>query len=212
MPTTKERILDAAETLFGDAGFSGTSLRELTASAGVNLAAVHYHFGSKQALLAAVLERRVAPVNRERLEWLDVIEARGTAALTVESILEAFLVPAIGLEGMRPIVGRLHSEPLELVRPIIEQQFGELARRFTVALERVLPEIGPDELRARFDYVIGTMIHVVSGMAEVNRAVLGSEPCSDEETIARMVAFLSAGLRAPVATARKGAAASEARP
>jgi AcrR family transcriptional regulator len=67
---TKERILDAAERLFAAHGFAGTSLRAVTKEAGVNLAAVHYHFGTKEDLLRAVLSRIVIPVNRERLEML----------------------------------------------------------------------------------------------------------------------------------------------
>ena len=65
---TKERILDSAEKLFADAGFDGTSLRGITAGAGVNLAAVHYYFGSKEALVQAVLARRLEPINRRRID------------------------------------------------------------------------------------------------------------------------------------------------
>src|ERR671910_3594384 len=72
---TKEKILDAAERLFAAHGFAGTSLRSVTKEAGVNLAAVHYHFGNKEDLLRAVLGRIVIPVNRERLEMLEQVEA-----------------------------------------------------------------------------------------------------------------------------------------
>ena len=72
---TKERILDVAERLFADRGFPATPLRDITSEAGVNVASVNYHFGSKEALLAAVLERRLHPVNARRLELLDAIES-----------------------------------------------------------------------------------------------------------------------------------------
>src|SRR5688572_23669682 len=72
---TKERLLNAAERLFAARGFAGTSLREVTAEAGANVAAVHYHFGSKEELLRAVLSRIVAPVNAERLTLLERVEA-----------------------------------------------------------------------------------------------------------------------------------------
>ena len=72
---TKDRLLDAAERLFADKGYSATSLRDITQKAEVNLAAVNYHFGSKEALLSAALERRFDPVNRKRLELLDAAEA-----------------------------------------------------------------------------------------------------------------------------------------
>ena len=62
---TKERILDAAELLFAAHGFAGTSLRAVTREAGVNLAAVHYPYGTEEDLLRAVLGRIVIAVNRE---------------------------------------------------------------------------------------------------------------------------------------------------
>ena len=71
---TKERILNAAERLFGEHGFAGTSLRAITKEAGVNLAAIHYHFGSKEALLLEALHRYAAPVNQQRLQLLQEVE------------------------------------------------------------------------------------------------------------------------------------------
>src|ERR1700676_2745157 len=95
---TKQRILDSAERLFADRGFEATSLRSIIADAKVNLAAVHYHYHSKDALLDAVILRRVSPVNRERLRMLDDCEriAEGTAP-SLESVLEAFLGPPFRL-------------------------------------------------------------------------------------------------------------------
>jgi len=91
---TKERILDAAERLFADHGFPATSMRDITQEAGVNLAAVNYHFGSKEALMIAVLDRSTAPVNRARLEQLDALEAAaGDAPVETEQIVRAFLTP-----------------------------------------------------------------------------------------------------------------------
>src|SRR5437867_413927 len=89
---TKQRILDSAERLFAQSGFAATSLRSIIADAKVNLAAIHYHYHSKEALFDAVILRRLEPINRERLELLDAYErsaADGKASL--EQILEAFL-------------------------------------------------------------------------------------------------------------------------
>ena len=77
---TKLTILDTAERLFADHGFGATSLRNIISEAEVNLAAVHYHFGSKEALIKAVLERRIIPLNLERLRLLDLAEADGADA------------------------------------------------------------------------------------------------------------------------------------
>ena len=91
---TKERILNTAERLFGEHGFAGTSLRAIAKNAGVNLAAIHYHFGSKEALLLAALGRYAAPVNQRRLQLIqEVEEATGNEPPSVEKILEIFVAP-----------------------------------------------------------------------------------------------------------------------
>ena len=94
---TKERILDAAERLFADFGYKATSLRDITGEAGVNLASVNYHFGSKDALLTALLERRFEPVNRRRLELLDQLEESADGKVDVQEIVRAFLSPPFEL-------------------------------------------------------------------------------------------------------------------
>src|SRR5258706_3945051 len=93
---TKARILDAAEQLFMEHGFEATSLRSLTAAAGVNLAAVHYHFGSKEELFQAVLTRRLDPMNVERIKLLERIELESAGrAPSCEKILFVMLIPAL---------------------------------------------------------------------------------------------------------------------
>ena len=94
---TKERLLDVAERLFADFGYRATSLRDITSEAGVNLASVNYHFGSKDALLAALLDRRFAPVNHRRLELLDELEASADGAVGLRDLVRAFLSPPFDL-------------------------------------------------------------------------------------------------------------------
>src|SRR5229473_1958066 len=86
---TKTRILNAAEKLFGKNGFDATSLRDITAEAQVNLAAVNYHFQSKDSLIDSVIERRIEPVNQRRIQMLDTVGP----SPTLEQILEAFMAP-----------------------------------------------------------------------------------------------------------------------
>ena len=102
---TKERLLDAAETLFGDRGVAAVSVRDITAAAGANIAAVNYHFGSKDGLLQAVINRRMEPLNAERLRLLDLVEsAAGDAPPTVEGVLHAFVVQNLfARDGLPPI-------------------------------------------------------------------------------------------------------------
>jgi AcrR family transcriptional regulator len=87
---TSARILDTAEELFASHGIAATSLRQLTRAANVNLAAVHYHFGSKEALLDAVIERRATAVNHERVAELQRRRDTAGGRLEVEDILAAF--------------------------------------------------------------------------------------------------------------------------
>src|SRR6266852_5982045 len=136
-PDTKQRILDSAERLFAEYGFAGVSLRAIIADAKVNLAAIHYHYRSKEALFDAVILRRLEPVNRERLELLDAYEQP-----TLEQILEAFLAPAIRL-GADPnggrtfvrLIGRLFGEEMSVFSHVIKQHFGVVLERFTRALQ-----------------------------------------------------------------------------
>ena len=106
---TKTKILDAAEKLFGSKGFDATSLRDITAEAEVNLAAVNYHFQTKESLIDAVIARRLEPVNRRRLEML---AAAGPNA-TVEQLVEAFVLPVIqqDVSSILPMMGRAFAGP-----------------------------------------------------------------------------------------------------
>jgi len=94
MTETKQKILDTAERLFGIRGIAATSLRHIIAEAGVNLAAIHYHYGSKEELLDEVVMRKAGPVNEARLRsWTGMRRKPGSGPLAVEKVLEAFLAP-----------------------------------------------------------------------------------------------------------------------
>ena len=199
---TKERILDAAEQLFAEFGFSGTSLRAVTSSAGVNLAAVNYHFGSKQALLHAALGRRIAPVNEERLKWLERLETEaGERPLGVREILHSLFAPALGAlpeSVARGIAGRIYAEPPSVAGPLMHELFAEVTGRYLAALERALPEVAPLEIRWRFNFVIGAMVQVLSGAAELAPMPGGLALAHDEQaTLKRLLDFAEAGMCAP---------------
>lgn len=202
---TRERILDAAERLFAAHGFAGTSLRAVTREAEVNLAAVHYHFGTKEDLLRAVLDRVVVPVNRERLERLGQLEAgSGDEPLSVEGILDAFLAPTLrsirdlGERGViiTRFLGRSYTEPSELVQALAREQYGEVGQRFTEALGRALPHLPEAELHRRFKLVVGVLTYI---LADAGRTGEYADDLSDVDgMVGCLVAFLAAGLRAPV--------------
>ena len=205
---TKEKILDAAEQLFADHGFAATSLRAITAGADVNLAAVNYHFGSKDSLIQDVFERRLAPLNRERLELLDRLESEaGDEAPSLEGIVEAFVGPALrmgrdpdrGGPAMMRLLGHIYSEPGERIEEQLHGQFEEVGERFTTALGRALPELSPAEVFWRLMFIVGSMLHTMA-MCEHLSHLLGDKfgESTDADSILRhMVPFLVAGLQAP---------------
>jgi AcrR family transcriptional regulator len=160
---TRERILDAAEALFVQHGFAATSLRAIATTGGVNLAATNYHFGSKMGLFAAVFHRRIKPINEERLLLLKDLK-ESDRPLTTRTILEAFYQPVTNAvtAGRAPaVMGRLFGEPEEITKPILEKEFSEVAMSFQAALARVLPHLEEEELRWRFHFTVGSMVHLL---------------------------------------------------
>ena len=198
---TKERILDVAERLFADFGYKATSLRDITSEAGVNLASVNYHFGSKDALLAALLDRRFAPVNRRRLELLDELEASADGAVDLLDLVRALLSPPFelhpgGTEDRRiflRLVGRIHSEPDD-VRAVFVTLFEPIISRFTTALQRALPHVDADEVAWRIHFLVGSMAHTMLW----SESFVSPTRCPDpSEMLASLMQFGTAGLAAP---------------
>ncbi len=193
---TKERILDAAETLFAERGFAATSLRAIAARAEVNLAATHYHFGSKKGLLAAVFHRRIAPINALRLDGLQQLEDSGEA-LTVGNILEAFFQPFTrdDMYATAPaVIGWIYGEPEVITKPIFEREFTTVARRYQQTLAKVLPRVTRDDLRWRFHFMVGSMIHLLQMNAPLG---VTSSRKSFLRGLEHLITFSIAGLEQP---------------
>jgi len=198
---TKDRILDAAEKLFSDNGFDATSLRDITTSAQVNLAAVNYHFQSKDSLIDSVIARRIEPINRKRLEML---EAAGENP-GVEQILTAFLTPLLDLEleCMLPLMGRILSTPGQFVERVYRRHLSVVAQRFRGALGRALPELPEDEVWWRLHFSIGAVTHVLSWGQIIPAMTDGMCDLRDRRAlIDRAVRFLAAGFRAAAAPSK----------
>ena len=205
-PDTKERILDAAEQLFGEHGPSDTSLRAITATAGVNLAAVNYHFGSKEKLIEAVLSRRLEPVNRKRLDLLDQLE-EGGKQVELEDLLRVFVRPALELSNdpdagvfCTRLVGRMQGDPSAQVRDIFKDQFKEVAERFLPAFAKACPHLGRGEVMWRVFFVIGAMAHTLMDSFDIKNYTEGlCDPRDVDATTEYLVQFAASALRAPPA-------------
>jgi AcrR family transcriptional regulator len=204
---TKSRILDAAERAFADAGFAAASLRHIIAAAKVNLAAVHYHFGSKEGLIEAVFARRIKPLNTERLALLDAAEKRaGSRALPVTGVLAAMIGPALRLSrdetrggaAFTRLLGRTLAEPTPGLQSMLQRQFGDVIARFTAAFRRALPRLPDGEIFWRIKFVVGAMAHT---MCDPQNLRLMSrdlrDPADAGDLTRRLVNFLAAGMRAP---------------
>jgi AcrR family transcriptional regulator len=194
MIDTKEKLLDTAEALFAEDGYASTSLRQIINKAEVNLAAVHYHFGSKEELLDALVQRKVEAVNQERIARLERLEGEmGGRPIAIEDILEAYLMPAANGAVANPqfvrLMGRIHAEGL--MPGIVQKHFHPTAKRFLAALRPSLPHLSEAEFGWRVHFMMGAMAHTF--------CVAPAFPVPQEDFHGRMrklISFLSAGFRA----------------
>jgi AcrR family transcriptional regulator len=212
---TRTRILDAAEELFMLHGFEGTSMRLLTSRAGVNLAAVNYHFGSKDALIEALFRRKLDPMNTARIAELDRLESEGRS-LDPEAIIRAFVGPSLrhmedakgGGRNFIRLLGRTYTEPTKPIRVLIGQLYAPTMERYKAALERALPHMAREELVWRMHFMFGTLAYTLAATDTV-QLIAGCKPEDryDARLLEdRLTAFLAAGLGAPLKQTVKKAA------
>jgi AcrR family transcriptional regulator len=206
-PSVRERILEVAERLFAEHGMSGVGLRAITTEAGVNLASIAYHFGSKDGLLEALFAQRAAPIAQERLRLL----ARcyeNTQTPTLEDILDAFLRPALVL-GMQPKFGgpafvklraRLATEPETLSRKILSKAFDFSSKKFIDAIAAALTDQPRAEVEWRFHFMLGAMFYTMANSGRIQALTSGRvDPGNVKRALHHMIPFLAAGFRsAPV--------------
>ena len=202
---TASRIIDAAQRLFVRDGTEATSLRAVTREAGVNVAAIHYYFGSRDELLRAVLDRIIRPLNSRRLALLNQsIAAHHGRPIPVEEILRAFLLPDLELiETLRDrgveiahFAARSYAAPSPALKGLIEAQFSEWSTRFMTELARALPRVDREELAFRFRCISGVIVRLL-GAATPRGVEGGLDTTEILPTLERLVAFIAPGLSAP---------------
>jgi AcrR family transcriptional regulator len=205
-PDTKTRILDAAELLFMEHGYEATSLRQLTAAAGVNLASVNYHFGSKDVLFQAVLTRRLDPMNQERIALLEKLEREaGGKPIACEKILFAMLIPALKLardeqrggKHFLKVLGRAYADPAPFIRQFLSAQYAEMIARYKEAFLRALPHLSKQELTWRLHFVMGALSYTLAGTDALRMLSQVASTDNEELMLQRLAPFLVAGLKAP---------------
>jgi AcrR family transcriptional regulator len=204
MIDTKQRILDTAVRLIAEQGYAATSLRHIIAEAGVNLAAIHYHFGSKEELLDEIIGQKAEWVNAERMARLDQVEQEaGDAPPSIEKVLEAFLTP-MGEAADRnplivPFIGRLMAEGLW--PGVVRNHFEGVIARLVAVMRRALPDLPEEEFTWRMHFMSGTIVQTMCGIRHFPN--LGAVEGDFRSRIGRLITFLSAGFRAPATVEAK---------
>ena len=205
---TRQRIVEAAEKLFARRGIEGVSTRDITKAAGVNLAAINYHFGTKSALAAEVFKHCIDPLNVRRLELLDRVEEKaGRKPPKLEAVLEAMVRPAVERgfgheqdnETFLRLMGRCMSEPNVEIEQLVRMHFDKVIRRFDTAFLRALPGLEPEELFWRMKFMFGALhFSLLTCGKQMNLPVKMRKTLDAEGLLQRLVTFTAAGLRASV--------------
>lgn len=216
---SKRRLLDAAEQLFAEKGFESVSVRDVTQLAKANVAAVNYHFGSRESLIGMVVTRYITPVNEERIARLDGLEKKWPGKVVpVEELIEAFVRPLVGIVRKSELserlfcklMGRIFSMQGEGLPPAVEEQMQVLIDRFSKAFGRALPGLSQEEVIWRIHFMVGVVIHMLLNQEMLHRLTKGGagNPTM-ESALGRLVRFVAAGLRDglevdPQVSAKKG--------
>lgn len=213
-PETKDRILDVAERLFGEEGLDRVSIRDVTERAEVNVAAINYHFGSKEELIAAVFARRLGPLNSARLQMLAEMEDEaGDKGLPVEKIMEAFILPAVaccnrtahagtahagsshaGGAAFAKLLGRCLAETRPEVESLLREQFAPMATRFEKALMKALPQMSRSDVYWRLKFTFGALHHWL--LTREKFVPAWAEKATTEEQARKLITFTATGFRA----------------
>jgi AcrR family transcriptional regulator len=199
--STKERILDAAETLFAQYGFGGTSLRQVTSQADVNIAAVNYHFGSKENLVNEVFRRRMDEMSAQRLQHLQATIL--TKPDDLEGILAAFVEPALAMAQDRHgggafirVIARAYAEKNDGLRRFLSEQYGNVSREFAKAVAQCVPGLSKEELYWRFDFLAGALTYAMADFGMIKRPAGVSESDHRQRAADELIRFAAAGFKA----------------
>lgn len=197
--STKDRILGAAEELFAQFGFAGTSLRQVTSHADVNIAAVNYHFGSKENLVNEVFRRRMDEMSQQRLAGLKLAMKEHPGEL--EPILAAFVEPALAIAQDRHgsafarMVARAYAEKNDALRKFLSEHYGHVLREFAKAISACLPGLAKDSLYWRLDILVGALTYAMADFGLIRRPSGVTEAAHRERAARELIRFAAAGFQ-----------------
>lgn len=198
--STKDRILGAAEELFAQFGFSGTSLRQVTSRADVNIAAVNYHFGSKENLVNEVFRRRMDEMTEQRMSALKAAVQAHPGEL--EPILAAFVQPALALAQDRNgggafvrVIARAYAEKNDSLRKFLSDHYGHVLREFAKAIAVAVPGLSKEELYWRLDFLAGSLTYAMADFGLIKRPAGVTEAAHRERAARELIRFAAAGFK-----------------
>lgn len=199
--STKDRILGAAEELFAQHGFAGTSLRQVTSRADVNIAAVNYHFGSKENLVNEVFRRRMDDMTNLRLSQLKAALEKHPGEL--QPVLAAFVEPALAMSQDRHgggafvrVVARAYAEKNDGLRKFLSDHYGHVLREFGKAIATCVPGLSKEELYWRLDFLAGALTYAMADFGLIKRPADVTEAAHRERAARELIRFAEAGIRA----------------
>ncbi len=199
--STKDRILGAAEELFAQHGFAGTSLRQVTSHADVNIAAVNYHFGSKENLVNEVFRRRMDEMTAARLNQLE--QARSAHPGELRAVLAAFVEPALALAQDRQsggafvrVIARAYAEKNDNLRKFLSDHYGHVLREFGKAIAACVPGLSKEDLYWRLDFLAGALTYAMADFGLIKRPHNTSEAAHRSKAAQELIHFAEAGFRA----------------
>jgi AcrR family transcriptional regulator len=202
--------MTTAEALFARQGYEMTSLRQITQQAGVNLAAVNYHFSDKESLYRKIIVRRLQPINQGRLANLENAEhLAGSEPVALEQILLIFIKPVFELaqdptrggQHIVRIISRSMVEPLPFIDELLAKEFHPITSRFAQALRRHVPRLPPDDFLWRISFIVGAMHHTLATLHCINELTQGICRNNDfDGAVSRLIQYSATTLTAPSVT------------
>jgi AcrR family transcriptional regulator len=208
---TKTKILDVAEKLFAEIGIHATSIRQIVKEAGVNVASLHYHFGSKEAVIHQIITRRLQPINEQKVKRLDQLEEKYNGKPPdFEDVLRAFIEPHIQMHKMNAAKVKIlmklmvqiedDAHRLEVMKdPVFMNTFN----RYLTTLHEILPHLSMAELVWRFKFMIFSMHAIMVQHPIPANTGMETKPESIDQLLKYVITFLKAGLLAPASTVTK---------
>ncbi len=204
MTNTKDKLLNSAEVLFAEQGFSETSLRLITSVADVNLAAVNYHFGSKKELIQSVVDRFFIDFTEHLEKEFDKL-LKKNGGLTTEIILQSLLGPMLHLNEIRPdgaatfmrLLGRAYTESQGHIKKFLTEKYGHLLAQFTTLVHRANPALDDNDIFWRLHFMLGTLVFALAGhqaLSDIAEADL-NEKVDTEGILQRLIPFLTAAMQ-----------------